>query len=146
MGNGVVWLHGSFNLGGTVSGRLSSSDPNLQNLPAGSTFGKLIKDCFRAPKGWLFGGADFSSLEDRINALLTKDPEKLKVYTDGYDSHSLRAHAYFSQHMPDIKTVDPASNLRTFKIVINGQVHLLIEGDPVKLPDGSIVKVENLCL
>ncbi len=41
-GTDVVWLHGSFNLGGTVSGRLSSSDPNLQNIPAGSYFGKLI--------------------------------------------------------------------------------------------------------
>ena len=144
--DGMKYLHGCFNLGGTVSGRLSSSDPNMQNLPAGSEYGKAIKTCFSAPEGWLFCGADFSSLEDRINALLTKDPEKLKVYTDGYDSHSLRAHAYFPQHMPDIKTVEPASNLRTFRVVINGQAHLLVEGDSVKLPDGSITKVENLCL
>lgn len=53
---------------------------NLQNLPAGSTFGKLIKKCFKAPEGWLFGGADFSSLEDYISALTTKDPNKLRVY------------------------------------------------------------------
>jgi DNA polymerase-1 len=76
----TVWLHGSFNLGGTVSGRLSSSDPNLQNIPAGSKYGKLIKSCFCAPVGWLFCGADFNSLEDYISALTTKDPNKLKVY------------------------------------------------------------------
>lgn len=60
-GNGRAYLHGSFNLGGTLSGRLSSSDPNLQNLPSGSKFGKLIKQCFSAPDGWIFAGADFNA-------------------------------------------------------------------------------------
>lgn len=75
----------------------------MQNLPAGSTYGNLIKTCFTAPKGWLFVGADFASLEDRINALLTKDPNKLRVYTDGFDGHSLRAYAYFKNQMPNIE-------------------------------------------
>lgn len=66
------WLHGSFNIG-PVSGRLSSSKPNLQNLPAGSKYGELVKSCFIAPKGWIFAGADFNSLEDYISALTTKD-------------------------------------------------------------------------
>jgi DNA polymerase-1 len=95
----VVWLHGSLNLGGTVSGRLSSSDPNLQNLPAKSTFAKLIKEMFIAPEGWLFGGADFNSLEDMISALTTKDKNKLKVYTDGFDGHALRACYYFKEDL-----------------------------------------------
>lgn len=59
------WLHGSFNLNGTVSGRLSSSKPNLTNIPSGSVYGKLIKTCFKAEKGWVFAGADFSSLITR---------------------------------------------------------------------------------
>jgi DNA polymerase-1 len=129
--DGWHWLFGFFNLGGTLSGRLSSSEPNLQNIPANVAMklseallakygeilkdyldkgklvlGKLIKSCFEAPPGWLFCGLDFASLEDRISALTTKDPNKLKVYTDGYDGHSLRAYAYFSEHMPDI---DPTS-------------------------------------
>ena len=98
----TVWLHGSFNLGGTVSGRLSSNSPNLQNLPAGSIYGKLIKECFVGPGGSLFCGADFNALEDRINALLTKDPNKLKVFTDGYDSHCLRAFYFFPDRLPGI--------------------------------------------
>jgi len=94
-GDGLGWLHANFNLNGTVSGRLSCSKPNLQQIPSGSDFGKLIKSCFKAPKGWVFAGADFASLEDRINTLLTKDTNKLKVYTDGYDGHCLRAAYYF---------------------------------------------------
>ena len=104
--DGWHYLFGNFNLGGTKSGRLSSSGPNLQNLPANSKYAKLIKSCFEAPPGWLFCGLDFASLEDRISALTTKDPNKLKVYTDGYDGHSLRAYSYFGEHMPDI---DPDS-------------------------------------
>lgn len=108
-GDGVVWLHGWFNLGGTVSGRLSSSDPNLQNIPAKSIYAKLIKECFVGPLGWLFCGADFNSLEDMISALTTKDPNKLKVYTDGFDGHSLRAVSYFQDQLPHIDINDPKS-------------------------------------
>jgi DNA polymerase-1 len=96
--DGWHYLYGNFNLGGTVSGRLSSSDPNLQNLPStGSKYAKIIKTCIKAPPGWLFAGADFLSLEDRISALTTKDPNKQKVYLEGYDGHSLRAYSYYPE-------------------------------------------------
>jgi DNA polymerase-1 len=104
--DGHYYVHGNFNLGGTVSGRLSSSDPNLQNMPSGARLAKYIKKCVKAPEGYLFVGLDFDSLEDKISALTTKDPNKLKVYTDGYDGHSLRAYSYFGKNMPDI---DPNS-------------------------------------
>lgn len=61
------------------------------------------------PPGWIFAGADFASLEDYISALTTRDPNKLKVYIDGYDGHCLRAYAYFPERMPDIKTA-PAND------------------------------------
>lgn len=105
--DGMQWVFGSFNLGGTVSGRLSASDPNLQTIPSGSTYAKLIKDCFVPPKGWLFGGADFASLEDRISALTTRDKEKLKVYIDGFDGHSYRALHYWPDTFPEIDRTDP---------------------------------------
>lgn len=136
--DGWHYLFGSFKLGGTLSGRLSSSGPNLQNLPSNvemaissiflSMFsglgkfikkgilhlGKLIKSCVKAPRGWIFVGSDFMSLEDRISALTTKDPNKLKVYTDGYDAHSLNAQAYFPEDMPDIdpKSVDSINSIK----------------------------------
>lgn len=140
--DGWHYLFGNFNLGGTVSGRLSSSDPNLQNLPAtGSKYAKLIKSCFAAPPGWLFCGLDFASLEDRISALTTKDPNKLKVYTDGYDGHSLRAFAYFGDRMPDIRQ---AVGKRAFRITSGSGSILLLEGDLVILPDGRQVPVESV--
>ena len=100
------FLHGNLKLGGTQSGRLASNSPNLTNLPAHGPMGKLVKSCIIAPEGWLFAGADFSALEERIGAILSKDPNRIKVYTDGYDGHSLRAQTYFADQMPDI---DPTS-------------------------------------
>lgn len=108
--DGWHYLFGNFNLGGTISGRLSSSDPNLQNLPSGRTqFGNLIKSCFEAPPGWIFCGVDFASLEDRIGALTTKDPNKLKIYIDGFDGHSLRAVSYWPHEFPNIDINNPTS-------------------------------------
>lgn len=65
-----------------------------------------VKEAVVYDSGWLFCGADFASLEDRISALQSKDTNKLKVYTDGFDGHCLRAYSYFSESMPDI---DPSS-------------------------------------
>lgn len=97
---GVV--HGNLKLGGTQSGRLSSNEPNLTNLPAHGPMGKLVKSCVRAPAGWLFCSADFAALEEKVGAILSNDPNRIKVYKDGFDGHSLRAHRYFAKQMPDI--------------------------------------------
>lgn len=60
----------------------------------------------------IFVGADFSSLEDRISALTTKDPNKLKVYTDGFDGHCLRAYGYFGDKMVGISdTLDSINSI-----------------------------------
>lgn len=114
--DGWHWLFGNFNLGGTLSGRLSSSDPNLQNLPANSKYAKAIKSCIEAPPGWIYAGLDFMSLEDRISALTTKDPNKLKVYIDGFDGHSLRAFTYYREQMPDIEDTLESINSLAEKI------------------------------
>lgn len=100
--DGFHYIHGNFNIGGTVSGRLSSSNPNLQNIPSGSMYGHLIKDCFIAPQGMVFCGADFNALEDMVFTLLTKDPNRLKIYIDGFCGHCLRAVTYWPNLMPDI--------------------------------------------
>lgn len=101
--NGNAYLRGYFNLCGTVSGRLSSNNPNLQNLPStGSKYAKMVKHVFQSNDEWLFVGIDFASLEDRISAVYTKDPNKLAVYLYGYDGHCLRAYSYYGDQMPKI--------------------------------------------
>ena len=151
--DGWHYLIGNFNLGGTVSGRLSSSDPNLQNLPAHGRIAKLIKSCFKAPPGWLFAGIDFASLEDRISALTTKDPNKLKVYTDGYDGHSLRAYSYFSEqlshipntvaginsieiHFPELRQKGKAP---TFAMTYQGTEHTLVKNCGFTLSEAQTI-------
>lgn len=109
---GQALLHGNFNLGGTISGRLSSSNPNLQNQVSKGEYAKLIKQCFRYSDDWVFCGADFTSLEDKISALTTKDPNKIKVYADGYDGHCLRAYSYYKLQMSNIiNTVESINSI-----------------------------------
>jgi DNA polymerase-1 len=108
--DGWHYLCGSYNIGGTLSGRLSSSGPNMQNQPSsGARFAKVYKYMFCAPPGWIFVGADFNALEDRVDALKTKDPNKLAVYTKGFDGHSWRACFYFSDKIHGIDIEDPVS-------------------------------------
>jgi DNA polymerase I len=116
------WVHGNLKLGGTQSGRLSSNDPNLTNLPAHGKMGKIVKSCVKAPKGYLLAGADFSALEERIGAILSQDPQRIKVYTDGYDGHSMRAQKYFGDQMPDIvKALQKAETATEFWIDDEGE-------------------------
>ena len=140
--DGCYYLHGSFNIGGTVSGRLSSSSPNLQTIPSGSKFSKLIKDCFMAPKGWLLIGADFNALEARIGALLPKDPAKLIIYTDGYDSHSYATYGYWPEKFEYVRQAN--ENEIVAKVISDdGSVTYLKEGDTIEDSEGNLVKLEN---
>lgn len=93
-------------LSSLVAGISLDEYAELEELAAQCGLLDTLKECFTYGGGWLFMGLDFASLEDRISALTTKDPNKLKVYTDGYDGHCLRAYAYFGDKMPDI---DPNS-------------------------------------
>lgn len=105
--DGHYYLFGNYNITGTKSGRLSSSDPNLTNLPSGSVYGKLIKYCFQAHISEVFGGADFNSLESVINALLTNDPNKEKVLIEGFDSHSYHTYHYAPEEFPYVLAETP---------------------------------------
>lgn len=92
-----------------------------------------MKKIFTAPKGYVFVGADQRALEDHISALTTKDKNKLLVYTDGYDSHSLRTSAYFAEQMPDIiEKLDYAKKGgKCIKVTFDdGAVEVYNENDP----------------
>ena len=99
--DGTMRLHGDYKLTGTVSGRLSSANPNLQNMPSGSTYGKLIKELFEAPEGTVFWGSDYNALETHVGAILTHDKALRKILLDGYDSHSMYTAVYFEEELKE---------------------------------------------
>ena len=134
-------LYGNFNLGGTQSGRLSSSEPNLTNIPSNSIYAKLVKQAFISPFGYIFCGSDFDSLEDKVNALLTRDPNKMAVYEHGYDGHCLRTFYYFREQLPNVSL--PEDTDRCFKLNINGQELYCKSGDFVIDATNKRISVEE---
>ncbi|MFV9984625.1 MAG: DNA polymerase I [Francisella endosymbiont of Hyalomma asiaticum] len=84
-------VHTSYNQTGTVTGRLSSSDPNLQNIPIKSPEGRKIREAFIAEDGYCIVAADYSQIELRIMAHLSKDKNLLKAFNQGLDIHSATA-------------------------------------------------------
>ncbi len=84
-------VHGSFHQLGAATGRLSSSDPNLQNIPVRSALGRSIRACFVPEPGWRFVAADYSQMELRILAHLSDDPALIEAFERGVDIHAYTA-------------------------------------------------------
>lgn len=98
-------IHARFNQTGAATGRLSSDHPNLQNIPVRSETGRTIRRAFVAPEGWEFIVADYSQIELRILAHLSKDPGLLKAFSEGQDIHTATAARVFG-FSPDLVTPD----------------------------------------
>lgn len=88
-------LHTSLNQTVAATGRLSSTDPNLQNIPVKGDYGLRIREAFIAPKGHELLCADYSQIEPRILAHLSQDPRLLSVFTKGEDIHMATAMEIF---------------------------------------------------
>ncbi len=88
-------LHSSFNQAGSRTGRLSSSNPNLQNIPVGDEFGLLIRSAFVAEPGWKLIAADYSQIELRVLAHMSEDPLLIEAFTHNEDIHSRTAQEIF---------------------------------------------------
>jgi len=97
-------IHTSFNQTGTSTGRLSSSDPNLQNIPIKTEDGRRIRQAFEAQSGYQLISADYSQIELRVIAHLSKDEGLLNAFEEGQDIHSSTASEVFAV---DINEVEP---------------------------------------
>lgn len=96
-------IHTSFNQTVTATGRLSSSDPNLQNIPARDEYGKKIRTGFIPEKGSLIMSADYSQIELRLAAHFSNDDNMLKAFREGIDIHSMTASSVFGVSLDEIK-------------------------------------------
>lgn len=107
-------IHTSFNQTVTSTGRLSSSEPNLQNIPVKGEWGKRIRETFIADKGHLLLSADYSQVELRVLAHLSKDPGLIDAFRKDLDIHSRTAAEIFGipieKVTPDIRRVAKTVN------------------------------------
>jgi len=90
-------VHTDFNQAITTTGRLSSSNPNLQNIPIRTAFSRQIRAAFIPEPGWLIVAADYSQIELRILAHLSQEPVLLKTYQNNQDIHALTARLLFQK-------------------------------------------------
>ncbi len=97
-------IHTSYHQAVTATGRLSSSDPNQQNIPIRTAEGRRIRQAFVAPKGYKLLAADYSQIELRIMAHLAKDEGLLHAFRNNLDVHSATAAEVFGVDLSDVTT------------------------------------------
>ncbi len=107
-------LHSRLSQTGTATGRLSSSNPNLQNIPVRSGLGREIRAAFAAEKGWWLLSADYSQIELRLLAHFSRDPVLLEAFRKGEDIHARTAAEVFGvapgQQTPEHRRVAKVIN------------------------------------
>ena len=97
-------IHTSYHQAGTATGRLSSSDPNLQNIPIRTAEGRRVRQAFIAPEGHRLIAADYSQIELRIMAHLSGDQNLLKAFEQGQDVHKATAAEVFGVNLAQVTT------------------------------------------
>lgn len=133
-------VHGRFNQTGTVTGRLSSSDPNLQNIPAHGDLGPRVRRLFKAQEGTTLLVGDFSQLEPRLMAHFSMDPVLLDVYRTGKDIYLTTAELIWGEV---VEKEDPRRGIAKTYVLAMGygagikklQQILTINGYPIPLGD-----------
>ena len=114
-------LHTSFHQTGAATGRLSSSDPNLQNIPIRTEAGRRIRDGFVAPDGWVLLSADYSQVELRVLASICADPGLVEAFASGVDVHRHTAAAVFGVPLESVTSEMRARSKAVNFGVIYGQ-------------------------
>ncbi|MFN3578268.1 MAG: DNA polymerase I, partial [Tabrizicola sp.] len=107
-------VHTSYSIAGANTGRLASTDPNLQNIPVRTEEGRRIREAFVAPEGRVLVSLDYSQIELRILAHIADIPELRRAFEEGIDIHALTASEMFNvpldQMTPDIRRKAKAIN------------------------------------
>ena len=107
-------VHTSYNQAVAITGRLASSDPNLQNIPIRTTEGRKVREAFIAPKGSMIMSADYSQIELRIMAHFSKDKRLIQAFNNNEDIHRITAAEIFNTSLENI-----SNEQRRYAKVIN---------------------------
>lgn len=131
-------VHTTFNQAVTATGRLSSSEPNLQNIPIRGDFGKEIRQCFIAEKGHKLISADYSQIELRVVASLANDKEMIEIFKNGEDIHKMTA-AKINGVEPDKVTPEMRQSAKAinFGIIYGMGPHSLAESTGVSFAEAK---------
>ncbi len=113
-------IHTSFNQCVTATGRLSSSDPNLQNIPVRGEDGKEIRKAFVAEPGCLFFSADYSQIELRVMAHLSGDENMIRVFREGHDLHASTAATIYKKPLDEVSRDERTKSKRANFGIIYG--------------------------
>ena len=109
---GTGRLHTDFNQAGAVTGRLSSSNPNLQNIPNRSEMGHRVRKAFVPRAGWRLVSADYSQVELRILAHMADDPTMKEAFTRGEDIHATTAAVIYDTPLTDVTSMQRSNAKR----------------------------------
>ncbi len=113
-------IHTSFNQTITATGRLSSSDPNLQNIPIRGEDGKEIRKAFIPEPGCLFFSADYSQIELRVMAHLSEDEHMMEVFREGKDLHAATAATIYKKDIKEVSRDERTKSKRANFGIIYG--------------------------
>lgn len=120
-------LHTTFGLTNAQSGRLNSTDPNLQNIPTRTDLGRRIRTAFVAGKGNKLVSADYSQFELRLAAVLAKDTELIEMFNRGADIHTTTAAQVYEREVEDVtKQMRRAAKVINFGILYGMSAHGLV--------------------
>ncbi len=116
-------IHTSYNQAGSATGRISSNDPNLQNIPIRTELGRQVRKAFRAPRmngdAWLLFAADYSQIELRVLAHLSQDSALIDAFLKGEDIHTATASMMFDVPMDEVT----ADHRRIAKVLNFGVIY-----------------------
>lgn len=117
-------VHTTFNLTIAQTGRLSSTDPNLQNIPTRTDLGRRIRTAFVAGEGNVFVSADYSQFELRLAAVMANDTEMVQMFNNGVDIHTATAAQVYGRELEDVtKQMRSAAKTINFGILYGMSPH-----------------------